>query len=214
MLRMLLYFLALVLSLNQMKAGCEPPRLKTSNGVYYFYTERGSGQQKSFNEGDSIDFTISINCSRLTGPTTIYLNGLIIFSYPEARYIKVRLPGKPGHYLVTTDWDYGHKVTWDFDFIEVRAPVDTTSVVDHTPTPAVTLAEDPQILFNYTSQSFTVTGNDIIQNVIIHDLSGKAVFSLTTDSRSASLDFLPEGIYVVEIRTKMQNILLKKLVLN
>src|SRR5688572_24012052 len=94
MIRRSFYILILVLSAKPMQSGCDAPKLKTSNGIYYFWTERGVGQEKNFTEGDSIDFSITVKCHGLTGPTNIYCDGVLQLNFPAQRGIYVRLPGK------------------------------------------------------------------------------------------------------------------------
>jgi hypothetical protein len=210
----ILLFFALAVS-GITYAGCDCPHLTTTNGINYKYVRHCTGQKKTFKTGDSVFFFVKASCPYLSDSVRIYFNGIQIFSGYDYKSVGVNIKGQQGHYVVTTEWDSWAEMIWEFDFEEVKdTTTDSLPAKPPAPSSIKAIEEDPQLIFNFTSQSFSVTGNDIINTVLIRDLSGRVVFSLAADSRSANLDFLPEGIYVVEIRTKMENILLKKLVLN
>jgi hypothetical protein len=211
--KQLLFLLALAIPYLT-NAGCERPRFSTSNGVYYLYQLYSTGQKKSFKRGDTVLFQVRSVCRSLTDSVRIYHNGTQVFSGYHYHAIETKILGKEGHYKVSTQWDHWDRMIWEFDFVEIMDTTESLSTIS----PAVNSIRAPdtvsKLLFDQVSQSFTVSGNDDLQAVKIHDLSGRVVYTLNTGAQSASLDFLPEGLYTVEIRTKSEKVLLMKLILN
>jgi hypothetical protein len=215
---------------NYSYSGCNGPKVSTSNGIKFDGTPPSywgaSTTTVYVNETDSFFLNIVGNwgCGRAVKGVSVMLNGNIVYaSEPglNTYNFSLKLRSWAGKYFVSCSTLDGAYPFFNFEFIipHYIQPhfSDTLEDTNSTTIPTEKKVNQEFLMFPNPAQYHVTLFNesDEIKNLKIYDLTGKLIHSIEINNTKADLPLenYPKGLYLVNVATLSDKIIIKKLII-